>query len=371
MAPTLQDRFRGVLPEDPDKPYEEFAHSYGIPFSWLCRFKLENMAANADDNQVARHLEAFLLWLFGRIMFTRSKGDIVDNWFIEFAKEIADAPQDPGPEDLPKYSWGSALLCAMYRALCRGGTKSRAGSRLDGCPLFLQLWSFERFQIGRPKVETQTYGPGMYGKDDVDAPTFGSLWCSKKFPVALGDRLDPCEHTLGKYRKWAAAGRMAPWVSKWELALEDVLREERPYDPGSYQGYLEWYTPRTCLRLLPVVEPPLPWGIQPPAPDMGMQDSQAGVNLHLVHDLAVEVEGDVRGLRERIRDGLGPTQPAEMEAALEQVSEKARRIVALSASQQLPELATGTSTQCQPYEASSPDLQTGCSAWQEPEEPME
>ncbi|KAM0839670.1 hypothetical protein ACQ4PT_060165 [Festuca glaucescens] len=75
----LVQRFRGVLPEDPEKPYEEFAHSYGIPFSWLCRFKLENMAANADDNQVARHLEAFLLWLFGWIMFTRSKGDIVDN----------------------------------------------------------------------------------------------------------------------------------------------------------------------------------------------------------------------------------------------------------------------------------------------------
>jgi hypothetical protein len=142
--------------------------------------QLENMAANADDNQVARHLEAFLLWLFGWIMFTRSKGDIVNKWFIEFAKEIADAPEDPGPEDIPKYSWGSALLCAMYRALCRGCTKSSAGSRLDGCPLFLQLWSLERFQIGRPKVETPTYGPGMYGKDDVDAPTFGSLWCSKE-----------------------------------------------------------------------------------------------------------------------------------------------------------------------------------------------
>jgi hypothetical protein len=88
------------------------------------------------------------------------------------------------------------------------------------------------------------------------------------------------------------------------------------------------------------------------------------------HDLAVEVEGDVRALRERIRYGLGPTQPAEMEAALEQVSEKARRIVTLSASQQLPELATGTSTHCQPYEASSPDLQTGCSAWQDVSEPL-
>jgi hypothetical protein len=35
----LLQRFRGVLPESPDKPYE-FVHSYGIPFSWLCQFKV-------------------------------------------------------------------------------------------------------------------------------------------------------------------------------------------------------------------------------------------------------------------------------------------------------------------------------------------
>jgi hypothetical protein len=163
---------------------------------------------------------------------------------------------------------------------------------------------------------------------------------------------------------------MAPWVAKWASALEDVVREDRPYDPASYQGYLQWYTPRTCVRLLPVVDPPLP-GIQPLAPVVGMYHGQTGVNLHLVvseericelhtlilllsampsislatlatySGLAVKVEVDVRALWERIRHGLGPTQPAEMEAALEQVSEKARRIVALSSCQQLPDFGGG------------------------------
>jgi hypothetical protein len=139
------------------------------------------MAPNANNYQVARHLEAFLLWLFGWVMFRGAHAYIGgDNSFIEFAQEIADAPEDPDPEDVPKYSWGSALLCATYRALCCGCTKSYVQSKLDGCPLFLQLWSFERFQIGRPQVEKQTYDPDMYGEDDIDGPTFGSLWCCNK-----------------------------------------------------------------------------------------------------------------------------------------------------------------------------------------------
>jgi hypothetical protein len=60
-----------------------------------------------------------------------------------------------------------------------------------------------------------------------------------------------------------------------------------------------------------------------------------------------------------------------MEATLEQVSEKARRIVALSSCQQLPDLGAGTSKRSQPYQASSPDLQAGCSAWLKPDEPVE
>jgi hypothetical protein len=142
--------------------------------------QVEKMASDADDYQVARHLEAFLLWLFGNVMFTGTCKNIIDNRFIEFAKEIADAPEDPDPEVVPKYSWGSAVLCATYRALCYACTKSSAESILDGSPLLLQLWSFERFDIGRPQVKAHTYGFDMYGDDDVDRPTFGSLWCSNK-----------------------------------------------------------------------------------------------------------------------------------------------------------------------------------------------
>jgi hypothetical protein len=90
------------------------------------------------------------------------------------------------------------------------------------------------------------------------------------------------------------------------------------------------------------------------------------------HDLAVELDGDMSTMLVRIRHGLGPTRPEEMEAALKQFSEKTRRIIAaLSPCQQLLNLAAGSSRLHQSYQASSPDLQAGCSARLQPDEPVE
>ena len=38
-------------------------------------FKADYMRVDADDFTVARHFEAYLLWLFGWVMFYSSQGD--------------------------------------------------------------------------------------------------------------------------------------------------------------------------------------------------------------------------------------------------------------------------------------------------------
>ena len=91
---------------------------------------------DADENSVTRSLEAYLLWLFGYIMFNNTHGNSVDRILIPYAREIADAD-----EDVPPYSWGSAVLAAMYRGLCDSCTKTCGEAILTGCPLLLQLWS--------------------------------------------------------------------------------------------------------------------------------------------------------------------------------------------------------------------------------------
>ena len=92
------------------------------------------MREDADDFMVARHLEAYLLWLFGWVMFCSSQGDSCPKQLIPLARSIADAPL----HEMPQFSWGSAVLAASYRGLCTGVTKVSAEEPiLVGCPLLL------------------------------------------------------------------------------------------------------------------------------------------------------------------------------------------------------------------------------------------
>ena len=104
---------------------------------------------DADDYSVSRSLEAYLLWLFGCIMFNNSHGDSIDRILMPYAREIADAAED----DVPTWSWGSAALAATYRGLCDACSKTIANAVLTGCLLLLQLWAYERFTVGWPIVD--------------------------------------------------------------------------------------------------------------------------------------------------------------------------------------------------------------------------
>jgi hypothetical protein len=134
------------------------------------------LAEDADEYSVSRSLEAYLLWLFGYIMFNNSHGTSVDKVLMPYAQEIADA----GEEQLLMRSWGSAVLAATYRGLCRACTKTDPNALLNGCPLLLQLWSYERFAIGRPVVDQSPYEHGLHGEVEDEGPTMGSIWLSRE-----------------------------------------------------------------------------------------------------------------------------------------------------------------------------------------------
>jgi hypothetical protein len=56
---------------------------------------------------------------------------------------------------------------------------------LVGCPLLLQMWIHERFDISRPKTDLLEYEAAADGTDPVDHPTMGSLWCLWKVMTSL------------------------------------------------------------------------------------------------------------------------------------------------------------------------------------------
>ena len=119
------------------------------------------------------------MWLFGKVMFTENHVTTLSARYIPIALEIATAES---AEQITPRSWGSAVLAATYRGMCNGCELSTAKSAILGCPLFLQLWSWERFSIGRPNIDVDhSYHVGnMLDGDDIDLPTFGLCWTRRK-----------------------------------------------------------------------------------------------------------------------------------------------------------------------------------------------
>jgi hypothetical protein len=77
-----------------DEELEQFAFHdrHRPPKAWLSQFRVERLTEDEDDRRVLRHLEAYLLWLFGWVLFISSHHDTVDTHFVHYAAQIAYAP---------------------------------------------------------------------------------------------------------------------------------------------------------------------------------------------------------------------------------------------------------------------------------------
>jgi hypothetical protein len=59
--------------------------------------QVDYLADDAQPGEVDKFLEAYLLWLFGFVMFCESAGDEVSKYLIPYARMITDAPLDAVP----------------------------------------------------------------------------------------------------------------------------------------------------------------------------------------------------------------------------------------------------------------------------------
>ncbi|XP_062209040.1 uncharacterized protein LOC133910786 [Phragmites australis] len=123
----------------------------------------------------------------------RGQGHLVSRTLVPYARWIVDVE----PDDVPKLSKASA------------------------------------FAIGPPIVDQSSYPEEWYDELEEDRPTMGSLWCRRRV-----------------YKKGPAGwhlwvDRLAPYVSAWTYALEDIVEEPRPFIEPSFEEYLRWYVPRT------------------------------------------------------------------------------------------------------------------------------
>jgi hypothetical protein len=135
--------------------YVSFDHilNLKITSSFYSSMQPDHMVEEPNEYTVARHLEAYLLWLFGWTMFCTTQGNAVAKSLITYAQRIADAPLGA----VPQFSWASAVLASMYRGLCDACTRTNSQALLAGCPLLLQLWSYTRFSIARPQIDFSAF----------------------------------------------------------------------------------------------------------------------------------------------------------------------------------------------------------------------
>ncbi|XP_024318336.1 serine/threonine-protein phosphatase 7 long form homolog [Brachypodium distachyon] len=113
-------------------------------------------------------------------MFTENHVTTISARYIPIAVEIANATCG---DDITKRSWGSAVLAATYRGMCNACQLASPKSALLGCPLLLQLWSWERFSIGRLDVTGDHANPKqeLFDLEHIDLPTFATIWtCNKR-----------------------------------------------------------------------------------------------------------------------------------------------------------------------------------------------
>ena len=94
----------------------------GVPQTWLRQFS--QCPQGAPDEVVRMHIVAYLLQLFGWVLFPTTQGDFCYPSCIRLAESLVDAEAGP----MPQYSWGSTVLCATYRGLCDASRRCTGGS---------------------------------------------------------------------------------------------------------------------------------------------------------------------------------------------------------------------------------------------------
>jgi hypothetical protein len=94
---------------------------------------------NSPQEEVEMYARAYMLDLFSSVMFPDQSG-YIQSMFIQFIMNL---------DNPPRYSWGSAVLARLYRALCDGSEQDKL--QMGGPLSLLQLWVWTRVPIGCPR----------------------------------------------------------------------------------------------------------------------------------------------------------------------------------------------------------------------------
>jgi Plant mobile domain len=135
-----------------------------ISITWLH----ENFSicpVTADDNTVQQYARAYLLMLIGSLLLTDHSGNSISAIYLPLFEDFDRAG---------RYSWASAVLAYLYKELCLATNPKRM--QFGGSILLLQLWSWERLPMGRPRNRKNVVNRELGGEDLTKRPPLGYGW---------------------------------------------------------------------------------------------------------------------------------------------------------------------------------------------------
>jgi len=127
-----------------DIPPENMFTGNRIKLSWL-NSRFRELPDDATLATVGQYARAHILILIGSMLMPDTSVSLVHFMFLPLLADL---------EHISNFSWGSAVLACLYRALDHS-TKFHQDN-IGGCMLLLQCWAWERFTCISPEIQAVT-----------------------------------------------------------------------------------------------------------------------------------------------------------------------------------------------------------------------
>ncbi|XP_072150856.1 serine/threonine-protein phosphatase 7 long form homolog [Setaria viridis] len=155
---------------------EQGTRTSGVLISWL-REHFGQCPQDADAETVGHYCRAWILNLFACVLFPDATGDTASWMWIHCLTDWHQARL---------YSWGSAVLCFLYRQLCEACRRTAGSALVGGCVYLLQLWMWARLPVGRSEIMPRR--PWFPGEMPRRQPTWAYIWDQVKISHTRLDR---------------------------------------------------------------------------------------------------------------------------------------------------------------------------------------
>uniref|UniRef100_A0ACD5W6T0 Uncharacterized protein n=1 Tax=Avena sativa TaxID=4498 RepID=A0ACD5W6T0_AVESA len=229
------DRFRDMVEELLGvRPPEKIAGTKGsktggLRLTWI-EHHFGHLTLDANKETVSRYARAYVMYVFGKVLFSDSGGSDVSWMYLPLLRDWDDAG---------RYSWGSAGLDYLYRQLDEACRRSKGTSNMGGCVLVLQVWSWLRFPIGRPT----TYAPRDWEHTEEDrAPTV------VYFYEDVSTKWGPYDNLYRSYTEdFDSLRRGQEWNDN--ASHKDILQQSWTYNNS--RDYETWLQKATRVHLKP------------------------------------------------------------------------------------------------------------------------